>query len=144
MYAATFQVQSFSELPPEALCAMVGHMVEALAMVDQAYIMNRRVPLLYNSGVRYSNPPDTSRKPQPWRDVPLLLSSGHGTCHELSAWRIAEARFKEGANVVPYVTCKNMNGGTMFHVQVLDLNSGNIEDPSVILGMGVDPWEPFR
>lgn len=143
MYAAVFQIQSFSELPEQALCAMVGHMVEALSMVDQAYIMNRHVPFLYESGVRYSNPPDTSRKPQPWRDVPLLLLSGHGTCHELCAWRLAELRFKEGRSASPYVTCRHMNGGTMFHVQVLH-DGGSIEDPSAALGMGDNPWVPFR
>ena len=146
MYYVGFQLDSFEHLPDQAACAMMRTLVEALAGVDEAFIMNRRVPRLYDSGVRYSNPPKVgSKNPQPWRDVPLLLASGHGTCHELSAWRLAELRYFYGEkNVVPCVTSKVMGDIRMFHVQVCDPVKGWVEDPSEVLGMGSNPWEAFK
>lgn len=136
-------LESIEHLPTVAQQALVRTLTTALSGVNEAFLMNNRVPRLYQSGVRYENPPRLrSGEAQPWRDVPLILQSKRGTCMELAAWRLAELRFFEGhKSAVPFVKSEIMGNAMMFHVLILD--DGILEDPSIALGMGADPWVPF-
>ena len=146
MYAAGFQLDSFEYLPEIAQCALMRTLTDALAGVNEAFLMNNGVPRLYMSGVRYA-PPTGNGVGQNWRDIPRILAQGKGaTCMELAAWRIAELKLKEGVRTTPLVTCKWLNGarglGLMFHVRIQDAR-GRVEDPSAELGMGENEWFPF-
>ena len=142
MYQALFKLDSFEYLSEQAQCAMMRMLCEALAQVNGAFLTANPVPRLYKSGVRYALP--ARAQAQPWRDVPLLLEGGSGACGELTAWRLAELRLFDGcSSCIPLVTCKSMKGGLMFHVKVYDPRSGQVEDPSAILGMGESEWVYF-
>ncbi len=148
MYEAGFRLESFDALGDLAKCAMMHSLVEALAAVDTAYLMNHQLPRLYQSGVRYEVPKGKDTHDgsyQAWRDVPGILRTMRGTCMELAAWRLAELRLFEGfPRAVPLVTCQtDPRIGVMFHTKLQDSDTGVIEDPSVILGMGNDEWRPF-
>lgn len=146
-YEARFQIEGFNEVSPVSQETMMRHMVEALVSVNMAYLLNHRVPRLYASGVRYEMPKSGQAQGtsyQAWRDIPSILRTGQGTCHELSAWRIAELRFLDGINNAgPWVTSMQLPEGRMFHTAVLDPSTGESEDPSKLLGMGNDEWRPF-
>ena len=141
-YAATFDLASFDTLSPTTGCELMAALTEALAIVDQAYILNRRTPLLYQSGVRYELPKLNRNGTQTWRDTPNVLQSGKGSCHELTAWRLAERRLYDGAPVHAKCSAKFVQGRLVFHLQLID-DYGGVEDPSAILGMGDNPWVSF-
>jgi len=118
-------------------------LTEALSIVNQAYLLNRRTPLLYRSGVRYELPSLNANGTQTWRDVLNVMRRKKASCHELTAWLLAERRlFGSGHNVHANCTGKFVNGRLVFHLNVID-DAGNIEDPSAILGMGSNPWASF-
>jgi hypothetical protein len=142
-YNAKFTLDSFDHLDDMSKVAMMKALTEALIQVDMAFLLMNHVPRIYESGVRYEMPPRQGTVVQAWRDVPALLFAGCGTCMELVAWRAAEMRMFQGLKAIPLITAKSMQGGTMFHAKIQDLNSGQTEDPSTLLGMGNNEWLPF-
>lgn len=99
---------------------------------------HRSIPLLYRSRVVYRTSPcsvDTCID-DPWVDVVTALSRGFADCKSLVAWRIAELLVRNGevAHAVWTQTRLDDAGATLFHVQVRR-RSGQIEDPSALLGM---------
>lgn len=93
-------------------------------------------PGLYESGVWYQ--PETAS--EDWLTVPDILRyayAGRGAdCEDLAAWRAAELRVSgadPGARAVAY-----QSGPSLWHAVVM-LGSGEVEDPSLALGMG---WHP--
>jgi hypothetical protein len=111
---------------------------EALVRIDQLYlVLHPKVPLIYQSGVRYKNEP----KGQPFEEfapIPTLLQRGWGDCDDLAPWRAAElrTRYREHATIrVQWKRVRTRRGKEkLFHIVVRRAN-GAIEDPSRILGM---------
>lgn len=94
---------------------------------------NPGIPPLYRIGVSYeqesADGPDDD-----WRDIPTMLALGRGDCDDLACMRAAELRVR-GQNARPFISHARVNGGVnLYHVRVM-LPSGQIEDPSALLGM---------
>lgn len=94
------------------------------------------IPPLYLSGVRYQEEPvDWDR--EHFDTIPVILGRKWGDCDDLAPWRCAELIFSgedRRANVA--VKWKFLpNGKKLYHV-VVRRSSGQLEDPSRILGMG--------
>jgi hypothetical protein len=121
------------------------------------------LPPLYASGVRYKEDPPGQEN---WKDIPAVLSDGHGDCDRLVAWRVAELRVR-GIKADPIIKWRTVpkdvmvslghppnmvpeNGIQMVHVcvglpgweQYASSYGDNyeqnplVEDPSKRLGMG--------
>ena len=103
------------------------HLMEALTQINARYLRENKskLPTLYGSGVLYRREPGT----EIWKDVPNILSDGHGDCEDLACWRIAELR-GIGIAAQPYVKWKRKR----HHALVIHPN-GKVEDPSLALGM---------
>lgn len=91
----------------------------------------RRVPLLYQSGVRYQAEPPGEEE---WLDIPTLYKQGFGDCEDLGCARAAELRHYWGIPAVCCIKHKLIGPITLVHVQVLHPD-GTVEDPSRNLGM---------
>ena len=121
--------------------------------------LDRPLPYLYQSGVRYQEDPPGQEN---WKDIPLVLADGHGDCDRLVAWRVAELRV-HGIAADPLIKWRTVpkemmislghpphlvpdEGIQMVHVCVglpgwekyAHLYDQNplVEDPSKLLGMG--------
>jgi len=132
-YQPRLLLRSFDELPEEARAAGIARLVDQLAWIDTAWLrMHPEVPPLYESGVVYVERGLTACGDD-WRDIPEILVEGEGVCEDLSAWRIAELRIRS-TNAQPLITSMQADSLIVYHVRVLWPN-GQIEDPSLILGM---------
>lgn len=132
-YQPRILLRSFQELPEEVRAAGIARLVAELAWVNQAWLrMHPEVPHLYASGVRYVER-GLNACGDDWRDIPEILTQGEGVCEDLSAWRIAELR-NHGIDAEPLLTSMSTKSMVVYHVRVL-LPDGQIEDPSLILGM---------
>lgn len=100
--------------------------LEGLVRIQGA-ILTQRVPLLYQSGVRYQRELGTEH----WQTVQETLKKGYGDCEDLASWRAAELR-RRG---VPASAVAVRTGPRRYHAVVL-WPDGRIEDPSKKLGMG--------
>ena len=103
--------------------------LEGLVLVDEQLIREKNLPPLYESGARYRV--TGSRE---WRFADQIASEGWGDCEGLAPYRTAELRISgedPGARVATYRT-----GPTKFHA-VVERSTGQIEDPSAILGMEI-------
>jgi hypothetical protein len=134
-YRPRLLLRSFNELPQDARAAGIARIVDALARIDQAWLaLHPEVPSLYESGVRYKER-GLGLCGDDWRDIPeILKEGGSAVCEDLTAWRIAELR-EAGENVQPVISTTEVSKDlVVYHVRVLRAN-GQIEDPSLILGM---------
>jgi len=108
---------------------------EIVALIEHAMARARRevrsTPHLYASGVRYvkQNPKACAFRPP--KDV---LSRRGGDCKQLVLWRIAELRELWNENATARIMWLNDKQGLRAHAQVRRAD-GNIEDPSLLLGM---------
>lgn len=105
--------------------------VEALTGINAAIVqvLDGRIPLLYESGVRYREPGK-----ERWQTIAELYDRGAGDCKDLAAARAAELRYFEGelARPVVYEITAGRNGQRRFHA-VVERADGTIEDPSRVL-----------
>jgi len=134
-------------------------MMEALCRINQSHIrLNRGLadrglakayPLLYRSGVHYEREKGTEE----WLDIPHVLMAASGKpeygdgpwsdCEDLSCWRVAELRERPDRYGGPIAAKpfakwkKRADGSYAYHALVL-LPNGQLEDPSLTLGM---TWE---
>lgn len=123
------------------LAATAADCLNALVRANIRYIgaeiyQGRRVPLLYQSGVRYAEEPWNANgaRVEEFADIPTVYARRWGDCDDLAPWRVAELRaMGEPAKI--RITWKTLKSGRLFHVLVRRAN-GQIEDPSKILGMG--------
>jgi hypothetical protein len=121
--------------PSKLLALVVRGALEALIMANRMYLRTHHVPPLYESGVRYEEEPAG----QPYEDfaaIPVILARGWGDCDDVVSWRIAELRNAgENAKVRLKWQFDPSRGARMYHVLVRRAN-GQVEDPSLRLGMG--------
>jgi hypothetical protein len=114
---------------------------EAMTRIGMAYLMSHRVPLLYESGVRYRRDPTRGDIGEVWSDIPTILKDGYDDCEGLAWFLAAEMRTRgpnsETKNKVPAATvrCKTTSMPGMLHAIVFDPTSGRVWDPSRRLGM---------
>lgn len=106
-------------------------MLNRLVDIDAYLIRTRRLPPLYESGVRYEAEREDLRTLRPvedWQATDVLYERGLGDCEDLVCTRIAELRLR-GIKAAPRLT----RDGRILHVTV---RVGNrVEDPSRLLGM---------
>lgn len=110
------------------------YMLEAMTLINESYLRaNPRTPLLYQSGVRYSQ----ECRDEQWQDIPVTLKRGYADCEDLATYRVAELRVRFGerrAKVFLKHHYSPLRDHYTYHVMVRRAN-GKIEDPSRRLGM---------
>ncbi len=120
---------------PKLAAGVVRLYLRALVISNAYYLRNNpNTPYLYQSGVRYAPEPNAG-KFEEFAGIDLVLSRKWGDCDDLAAWRAAEIRIKEGrpANILVY--WRKRGSQTIWHVQVRRSDTGEVEDPSRLLGM---------
>lgn len=108
-------------------------MMEALIKVNLTYLATHPTVPLYQSGVVYR----AERNTEIWRDVPNILKYGWGDCEDLACWRAAELQLA-GIAARAWIKWRDHNNVQMYHA-VVRLPNGEIEDPSIALGMSGHP-----
>ena len=99
------------------------------------------VPRLYESGVVYATEPASSQSVASSEEriasIPEVLALGWGDCDDLACYLSAERRVCDGIAARPRVVLEGIapDGSHHWHV-VVEHPDGQIEDPSVVLGMG--------
>jgi len=141
MYSSVHDLSGFEHLSPAAKCKAILTEVRAYVEIDKLLLSELRLPLLYESGVRYEFQGDVDR----WKDAYGCLMTGKGSCNSLAAWRTAELQLY-GEDASPYVQHQRVqrpDGSVMdlFHVIVRrgsalpDDHPQAWDDPSRGLGM---------
>lgn len=110
----------------------------ALTRINLRIILaaNGKIPLLYESGVRYEAEPEGQ---EDWQDVLTCLDTWKkrrqgSDCEDLASWRAAELQAR-GVEAHPVFVWRKMpNGSHLYHI-VVRWPDGRIEDPSRKLGM---------
>ncbi len=122
--------------------------LHALCCIDYEYLQSFRVPPIYRSGVRYDNPRAGKKE---WFDVGKCMEEKLGDCKDLACWLVAE-HWMKGIRSRPYIRYRTKHyvdaSGrrkrfSLYHVLV-QLPNGKLEDPSRVLGMGQNEWEPME
>ena len=116
-----------------ALKALLDKLTDANS--DYLANMNPAALPLYSSGVYYARTTE-------WDSIPVLYWRGYGDCKSLTCALVAEYRRmgKQADPVFRYV--KNKKGSYDFHILVR--TARGFEDPSKVLGMGLDENAWFR
>jgi len=108
------------------LCALT----ELLVPEASRSLKKASVPPLYKSGVKYEK---QNPRACAFRMPPDVLKRKAGDCKQLVLWRMAELA-NAGEKATPRVIWLNNKTGLQAHI-LLRRADGNLEDPSVILGM---------
>jgi hypothetical protein len=113
-------------------------LLHCLGAVNLIYLQYRpgRVPSLYQSGVYYE-------RTQVWDSIPALFARGYGDCKSLTSALIAEyiAKGKMAKPVFRWIVSPE-DQQTNYHILVQV--AGGFEDPSKVLGMGVNENAHFK
>lgn len=110
-----------SDLAP-ALAALTG--------LNASIMRRRRLPPLYESGVRYQREALLNGRPrEQWLTAPFVLERGFGDCEDLATFRAGEL-IVQGIEARAIARPSNIG----FHI-VVRYPDGTIEDPSRKLGM---------
>jgi len=110
--------------------AEVAAMLHGLALLSLVQIRAGQVrKSIYAAGIKYRREPIGRER---WQSAAETLRRGYGDCEDLAAWRLAElwAAGEMGAKERVYAPRPGL-----MHCQVRRA-SGQIEDPSRMLGMG--------
>jgi hypothetical protein len=124
---------------PRLVATITRGFLQGLIAYNRILMRLRKVPPLYDSGVRYSAERYAGTGVEEARDALACLKAGSGDCEDLCAYRAAELQ-EQGidANLKIYwrkVLKRGRAAGVrIYHVQVR-LPDGRIEDPSRLLGM---------
>lgn len=121
-------------VPLELTRAMLGIGLRALVAQNLAWlIVHPNTPKLYDSGVVYEREPPGQEE---WQTIPSVIDQGSGDCEDLAAWRVAELqRAGEPARIITK-SARQLSGKLLIHVLVRR-GDGTLEDPSMLLGMGI-------
>lgn len=121
---------------------------EAMTRANEVFHkLHPTAPLLYDSGVKYRNDPVACNRHgvcigELWLDYPSILRHGFEDCDGLSAALAGELRARApnsvGARRRPAaaVRLKTTRKPGLWHAVVVDLETGEVFDPSRKLGMG--------
>lgn len=115
------------DIPPNA--ATLAALLEGFVRLNVWLLANHsQLPPLYGAGVRYEREAGT----EIWKPAPRVFSDRFGDCEDLAAWRAAELRLAgEDARAI---ATRLHSGSRVWHAVVQRAN-GDIEDPSLALGM---------
>ena len=138
-------LQGSSHASSQAFGTVVHNLLTNIVTVNRMSLrQDARLPRLYSSGVRYIEEPPGYDS---FVDIYEVLKVGGGDCAHLCAWRVAELN-ESGENATlciewrtwsdPHQPWHDPNKPKLFHVRVRRGN-GQLEDPSVHLGMPVPP-----
>jgi hypothetical protein len=132
VYAPLFQLRAFDVIDNGAKGRVLEQLLEALIAANIEYLRAcPSTPSLYESGVVYEEEPGERDH---WQDIPETLGLGNGDCEDLGCWRIAELRYRAEEHATPYITWREVETRTVFHIAVRR-SDGTVEDPSRLLGM---------
>lgn len=107
--------------------------LDTLFRLDIAYLRDYPdTPPLYEAGVVYKPEPIGLEK---WKDVPVIMTDGHGDCEDLACWLAAEMVVRKGIDARPVFEKQPTKtpGFSLYHIVVV--GPGFREDPSKKLGM---------
>jgi hypothetical protein len=125
---------------PKVGAILARKLLQSIVLSNRYYLHTHpNTPLLYSSGVRYQREPNAFRYEE-FADIPTVLKRGWGDCDDLVAWRVAEIQHREKRPADPLIYWRlheRPNGSplTIWHVQVRRQDTGEVEDPSRLLGM---------
>ena len=114
-----------SSLEENARAIMIS--VEYLIALNLDYLKRHATPSLYNAEVCYSRTVE-------WEPIPAIQLREHGDCKSLAAWRVAEYRLR-GIPAKPVFRYRPRKDGFFDYHILIQLNNGQWEDPSKVLGM---------
>ena len=125
-----------AESTPVNNAVALRSMLDLLIKLNTIYLQDHAALPLYKSGVVYG-------RTNVWDTIPALYERRYGDCKSLSAALIAEYR-KQGilANPVFRFVPNRRTGVLEFHILVQ--TTGGFEDPSKVLGMGLQECAPVR
>lgn len=125
----------FAPRSPDELVEVLGFLQQLAA----EEVSGGGLPPLYASGVRYKR-----ERPGPyeaWNAPIAALADGTGDCEDLAAWRAAELQV---SGLDPDASAGLRRAGPRSFHAVVVRGSGEIEDPSAVLGMGAEKRSPLR
>ena len=147
MRSVDFRVRLFlSEADRERSERAMHFLLHALCCINFEYLKQYGAPPLYRSGVRYDNAHAGKKE---WQDILKTLQLRKGDCKDLACWLVAE-HWLQGMRSRCFIKYRmrpfRKPDGTMarfslYHVLV-ERPDGTLEDPSIKLGMGQDPYAP--
>ena len=123
-----------ADTPPEDIARVVELLIEALATANMAEMRANPFPTLATGAIRY----DLEESQELFDDATLVLSRRSGDCDDLAAYRLAELWIEGDHGARAHVRWQADPTNQIpwgFHAMVRRGN-GQIEDPSVKLGMG--------
>jgi hypothetical protein len=121
-------------VPPQLSGRVLDRMLPMLVGLNLDYLQEHpRVPMMYESGVRY-RPEDAGE--EVWLTIPWILLCLAADCEDLACWRVAELQLR-GVEARAVWSSRMTPQGELYHIRVMHPD-GRIEDPSALLGMG---WE---
>jgi len=110
-----------------ATSATLTAAMQGLTALNYIILGRRKLPPIYQSGVRYVREPPGREH---WLRADEVYEDGEGDCEDLATWRAAELRRKG----IPAMAIAKRSGRRKFHAIVV-FPDGTIEDPSRRLGM---------
>lgn len=122
-------------VPPDLNERTLAFLLEALIGIDCDYLAaHPETPPIYRSGVRYQEEPPGEER---WQSIPDSLERGVLDCEDAATWRVAELRVRLGEPATAFATSQRdrRTGRIVWHIRVRRA-TGEIEDPSRVLGMG--------
>lgn len=108
--------------------AYIDAALEGLVCINATMLVERGLPDLYGSGVRYRREAPPRER---WQNAAETIVAGHGDCEDLACWRAAELRVRDGE---PARAVAVPGGRRTIHI-VVRRADGSLEDPSAALGM---------
>lgn len=117
-------------------------LLNALVRYNVHLFQTRRLPSLYQSGIRYIRESDVNdphvgefpTKVERWQLADILNRTKRGDCEDLCLYRVGELR-AQGQPARFRITSREIAPGKkLLHVTLVHSN-GHIEDPSARLGM---------
>jgi hypothetical protein len=101
-----------------------------LVAINAGLIRALKLPLLYDTGVRYLREEVVHGRPREvWLTAPLIIQRGFGDCEDLAGYRAGELQV-QGIQAIAIAKPSSVG----FHI-VVQWPDGRIEDPSRKLGM---------
>ena len=110
---------------------VLATLLRTLTAANVLYLGTHEAPPLYASGVRYK----AERFPrEEWEGFGRLVERGFGDCEDLACARSAEL-IARGVKAAPTFRFRRVGRVSVYHILVR-YPDGQIEDPSLLLGMG--------